>query len=929
MKKRTIHDVYRDQRRKEFEAKGKPTINDWYKEKHIAKYGKQETIKEKAARIHERYLKLKKRKALYRKLEIEIQESEWAVQLEKKCDQYHLQKSIHKLKEDYAHTKYTFVQDTTDPRKIDSIFNGKRIHFLSFKGYPFSKKREYEPDVLNADELIDEWINCPQKYIKDHLTAYDKDEYILTIDLDKQVRYYNEYALPIYPNDLNFHHNFQYSNVSSRIDFSLLDIELSSLDEKSKQFEAFDEWLLSLPAEDVKYLISEKISQEIIDMYSIPKTLPLFVPDEEGILHLDDGSFSEPDPIDDDVDEQTEQTPAYCEFVKKRDALQAEYNLIEQIIIDYRANKIWKVIDGVKTPFDTLTNLKSNFTSIFREGINDLKYPFRKVDWIFSEQYPEEHEQLHAAAQEELKKRWQKEQEEREKKFKEEQLKRFHTPDAEKLKPSKTPYPTDLSTPLFFYSDEAVMTIGDSFEHIHDFGGVGSGKTSTFGTTAARSMHKSGYCGLQLTNKNEELDHLLAHAKITGRENDIIIFSKYSGLQFNPLEYQYRYTTGEDHTTSALLETILEMYRMGLAFKKKSSSGSSDPHWDDIRDNALRNCINLIKLSGEILSLINIKEIIDTMPMGQKDVDFFKDHMKGEAQELQTGQERYCLKLLIKAEQKDRSASEDITWKIVQKYFLEKYPLKSTDSEKMSIQSSIEAMTAPFVEADSILRRFFSGGVSDILKPESTFELGKIIILHFPLSDYGLEGLYAQMLYKMVWQQAILRRKISLNSRPAFLWIDESQNFISDKDERFLQLSRSYRAGCVLITQSINNYVSAQGGGAKGKSITRTILGLMSTQIFHWNKCKETNEYAANLIAKTMQDSESTSYRMDDKMGGSSTNRESFNYQVTPHDFTTLTKPSKDVVVSEAVVSLNRPLPNKKTYLFTFFTRNFMNDEDK
>ena len=61
----------------------------------------------------------------------------------------------------------------------------------------------------------------------------------------------------------------------------------------------------------------------------------------------------------------------------------------------------------------------------------------------------------------------------------------------------------------------------------------------------------------------------------------------------------------------------------------------------------------------------------------------------------------------------------------------------------------------------------------------NTFK-GKIIILDYPVKKYMQLGVYAQAIYKMMWQQAIERRDVKIYPNPVFLWIDEAQYFINE-----------------------------------------------------------------------------------------------------------------------------------------------------
>ena len=94
-----------------------------------------------------------------------------------------------------------------------------------------------------------------------------------------------------------------------------------------------------------------------------------------------------------------------------------------------------------------------------------------------------------------------------------------------------------LDTPLYEVpGTKTIITWADAVEGTLITGSTGSGKSSGAGKHAALAMLKAGFGFCVLCAKPDEKDRWVEYAKATGREKDLIIFNKASGLEFNFLE---------------------------------------------------------------------------------------------------------------------------------------------------------------------------------------------------------------------------------------------------------------------------------------------------------------------------------------------------------------------------------------------------------
>ena len=188
--------------------------------------------------------------------------------------------------------------------------------------------------------------------------------------------------------------------------------------------------------------------------------------------------------------------------------------------------------------------------------------------------------------------------------------------------------------------------------------------------------------------------------------------------------------------------------------------------------------------------------------------------------------------------------------------------------------------------------------------------------------EYLVSGIYAQTIFKYLWQQSIQRRPIVDNTPPVFLWIDESQYFINEYDVMFQTTARSSRACTVLLSQNISNYYM-QMGSANVKSKVDSMLGNLSTMIFHQNSDAETNEWASKLIgqAKDALEHNQTSGNLYSTLISKSKSRnETYLPQVQPRTFTILKNgsPVNNGVV-EAIIFIGRAWADGKNHKKEFF----------
>ena len=471
--------------------------------------------------------------------------------------------------------------------------------------------------------------------------------------------------------------------------------------------------------------------------------------------------------------------------------------------------------------------------------------------------------------------------------------------------------PFDLRRPIIFFSEHDAWTIGDACEGTQIFGGTGSGKTSGSGATIARSFLSAGFGGLVLTVKKDEREHWERLCYQAGCSDALLVVYPQSGFKFNFLDYELNRSglgAGMTENLVNLFYTVMEVADKG------KGGGGSDAYWDRTLKQLLRNAIDLITIARGSISVVDIYDLIQSAPYSQEEV---RDRR------WQTSS--FCFELIMEAERKSKTRSRELDLEVTSRYWLSEFS-SLAERTRSIIVSSFTSM------ADCFLR----GTLRDMFCTETNFvpelaQQGAIILLDLPVKEYGEIGLYAQVLFKQIFQQSIERRVISESPRPVFLYVDEAQYLFSEYDKLFQTTARSSRACTVYLTQNLPNYITALSG-SDSRSRVDAFMGNLQTKIFHSNGDTVTNEWAANMISKTKQfrknlsssTSQDGSNFMPDVTGRQSgfNQSETVDYQVLPHEFTTLKKGGRDnnLIVEGIIFQGGRVWEQTgKNYLYTAF----------
>jgi len=145
----------------------------------------------------------------------------------------------------------------------------------------------------------------------------------------------------------------------------------------------------------------------------------------------------------------------------------------------------------------------------------------------------------------------------------------------------------------------------------------------------------------------------------------------------------------------------------------------------------------------------------------------------------------------------DFTDDEKHDFKLTLDYWMKSFPTQH-EKTRATVLSVFTGISDVFQRG--VLRRIF--GTETTMTPEASLD-GKIILLDLPEKRFHETGVAAQTLFKFCWQRAVEGRRIENDSRPVFLWMDESQLFVNEHDVRFQTTSRSTRVATVFLTQNL------------------------------------------------------------------------------------------------------------------------------
>ena len=153
--------------------------------------------------------------------------------------------------------------------------------------------------------------------------------------------------------------------------------------------------------------------------------------------------------------------------------------------------------------------------------------------------------------------------------------------------------------------------IKDACEGTVIFGGTGSGKTSGSGRTLALSFLGAGFGGLVLCAKPEEPALWRGYAEEAGRKADLIMFGGNEPWGFNFMHYESQRCGAAAGLTENLVNLFMEVSSIGSG---DGRTRGGDPFWERAMRSLIRNCVDVLVMAGEPVSLHAMFDVIRSAP---------------------------------------------------------------------------------------------------------------------------------------------------------------------------------------------------------------------------------------------------------------------------------------------------------------------------
>jgi hypothetical protein len=393
-----------------------------------------------------------------------------------------------------------------------------------------------------------------------------------------------------------------------------------------------------------------------------------------------------------------------------------------------------------------------------------------------------------------------------------------------------------LDTVLFEWAKGEPFTLDDACKGVQVWGMTGSGKSSGSGKCLAIQYLRQNFGGLVLCAKPGEAETWHAYARMANRTQDLVVFSPDSPWRFNFLQHELARPgkgAGLTENILQLLMTVAEIANRGSG--QQGCGSENDGYWKKTLQQLLRNAIDLTVIATGSVSIPDLYRVIVSAPISYEQLESLTWQKKS-----------LCWQYLQKADAATKRGYQQHDFQIVADFFLLEYPGISEKTRSI-IVSTFTSMAD--VLNRGALRELFCSETN--VTPEDCLN-GKIVIVDLPVKEFAEVGQLAAIIWKYQYQRAVERRDVSVNPRPCFLFVDESQLFTTSFDALFQTTARSSRCCTVYLTQNLNNYLTAYQGPS-GHAEAKSLLGNLTTHIVHALGDSDTAQFVADLIGRSKQ----------------------------------------------------------------------------
>jgi hypothetical protein len=393
---------------------------------------------------------------------------------------------------------------------------------------------------------------------------------------------------------------------------------------------------------------------------------------------------------------------------------------------------------------------------------------------------------------------------------------------------------SDINAPLLRISSRDVVSVAAACGGIHGFGGIGSGKSSGLGRMCAGAFLRAGFGGLATVAKPGEIDVWRRYCGEHGRAASLVVFDENEGFNFLSYELGRQGMNG----IGTVVECLMRILEAAKRASPTASQKGGEPFWEDATRQMFRRTVPPLYAARGKVTIPDIIDFINSAPASVE-----------ELASAEWQRNSFMKHIMDAAATKPKVPMSAASLEDTFRYWTAEY---ARIPEKTRGNIVISATTVLDRFRHGRLQRAFCGRTTIV--PEMSFH-GAVIVLAMPTLTWNEDGAIAQVLFKYMWQRAVLTRNSLApkhRERPVFLYSDESQETVSSYDGEFLGMCRDSKCCVVYMTQSLPAYFSKIGGD-NPRDAAMNLVGKFMTHVYFSNACAETNEYAARTIGKVIK----------------------------------------------------------------------------
>ena len=398
-------------------------------------------------------------------------------------------------------------------------------------------------------------------------------------------------------------------------------------------------------------------------------------------------------------------------------------------------------------------------------------------------------------------------------------------------------HPFSPERKLLQLSPDDAFTTRQACGHIVALGGVGSGKTATFGTTIAEAMLRAGFSGIVGCVKVNEADRWREFGRRCGALDRMEFLSTESDHRLDMLTYLAHHSpSGETENIIHFLTNLLE------AEAEQKGHKDSERYFKEAANEMLRSILTSLRLAGQPLTVRLIHDCITSAP--KQHGEFYSESWQRESFLYHT---IYDAWVNVKG---DPHLLQDL--ETARNYWLQHQDL---DRARGSVESTFTSF-ASMLSYGPINRMLCSGEVN--FTPEQYLEEGRILVMDLPLKQDFAVGMLTQRCLKSLFLRAAEQRAVTDETRPVLVYADEGNLLITNDDLEFMQTAREAKCSYISLAQNLPAYIAAFGDGPSARVKADKFLGLSQNLVLFQQSDHKTAEWASDRLGKIWTHKSST-----------------------------------------------------------------------